>query len=417
METIVHHLRELWAERRRVGLVMLGVVWGTLSLTLLVSLGNEMVDASGQTSRNFGTGLLRVGGGATTVPHRGLPAGRWIDRVPEDAEVVLAGVSGLKDVAIERVGSSSNPLEYGDTRLNVRVVGCSPAFGELREYRPQPGGRFLNERDEAEHRAVIFLGHRTAERLFGDVDPVGETVELWGRTFTVVGVRVPSITMASYSSEDRDKVAIPASTFTDLFGWRELSILWGSFAEPERGPGARQEVMDDVFATLAARNGIHPDDRDAIWMMDYVEIEEMVDLILAGNRAFMLVGGVIGLLVALVGVANVTYVMVEERTREIGVQMALGARPRDVALARLAESLFVTLVGGVIGIAVAAGFLLLLNLIELDPEVRGYVGRPEVSVPVGAIVVALLVVGGGLAGWWPARRAAAMNPVEALREE
>ena len=417
MSEILYHLRELWAERARVGLVVLGVVWGTLSLTLLFAFGESFVDSTTQTAQNFGSALLRVGEGATTLPYRGLQAGRWIDRFPEDADAVLAAVPGVKAVALEAIGSSSNPLEYGDARMNVRVCGVTPVFGELRKHRPQPGGRFLNERDEAEHRRVVFLGNRTAARLFDDAAPVGETVEVWGVSFTVIGVLRPRVTTSSYSGEDRDKLYMPLSTFHDLFGRRDVSYLIVQFVDPGSGPEDRRPVVDGVFATLAGRYGIHPRDREAVWMYDHVEIQEMIDLILDGNRVFLDVVGVIGLLVALVGVANVTYVMVEERRREIGIQMALGARPRSVAAARLLEGLLVTLTGGVIGVAATAMLLWLLNRVELGFEVRGYLGYPAVSLQVGATVVALLVLGGALAGWWPARRAAALDPVVALREE
>jgi len=406
-------ISELWSERGRVGLVILGVLWGTLSLTILLAFGNEFVDSVTETNRNFGPSLVRVGSGATTMPFGGWPAGRSIQLVPEDAEAVRAAVSGTTGVAIEYVTSVRNPLRYRDVRMNVSLVGCTPSFGDLRRQTPQPGGRFINERDEAEHRRVVCLGSRIKQRLFGAAPAVGETVQLWDTSFTVVGVLTPKITTTSYEAEERDKVVIPASAFRDLRGWRTISYLWVRFEDP----GQRRWVMDAVRGVLAVRHGFDPADRDAVWMMDHVEIEEMIDQILDGNRIFMLFVGVIGLLVALVGVANVTYVMVEERTREIGVQMALGARPRTVALERLAEGLIVTVTGGVLGLAASAALLWLLNLAELGPEVRAYLGRPVVSLPLGVLVVVLLAAGGCLAGWFPARRAAALDPMEALREE
>ena len=416
MSSLLHHLRELWAERGRVGLVVMGVVWGTLSLTLLLAFGAEMVETTTGTAGNFGTHLLRLGSGARTVPYRGLPAGQWIHRYPEDADAILAGVPGIDAVAVEYMAGSGNPLEWGEQRMNVPVVGCTPSFGDLRNQRPSPGGRFLNQRDELEQRRVIFLGTRTAERLFGTHEAVGERVELWNVTFTVVGVLRPTTTTTSYSGEDRDKVCIPSSVFRGLYGRRTANIVWARFTDVGDSPTDREGVIDAVFEILAKRHGIHPDDRGAVYLMDYVEIEEMVDGILAGLRIFTVGVGLIGLLVALVGVANVSYVMVEERTAEIGVMMALGASPTSVLRARLFESVVVTVTGGVIGVAATAAILALLNLIELGPDVRAYLGHPTISLPLGAVIVALLVAGGVLAGWFPARRAAVMNPVEALRE-
>ena len=333
MEAVAHLLRELWAERGRISLVVLGVVWGTLSLSLLLAVGGELVAATTETSRSFGTGLLRFGTGATTMSHGGMPAGRTIQLVPEDAEAVRVAVPGVRAVAVEYIRGGANDLRFGDRLLNVVMCGCDPGFGNLRRYLPQPGGRFINERDQAEHRRVVFLGNRTKERLFGAEPAVGRSVELRGVHLLVIGVLKPKITTSSYTAEDRDKVVIPASTFRDLMGWRSISNLFVRVEDPPR----RQPVIDAVYGVLAARHGFHPADRDAVRMGDYVEIEEMVDLIVDGNRIFMICVGVLGLLVAIVGVANVMYVMVEERRCEIGVQMALGARPRDVALERLGE--------------------------------------------------------------------------------
>ena len=416
MDTILHHLRELLRERSRVALVILGVVWGTLSLTLLVAFGSEMGSASRQTIDNMGHSLLRVGNGTATREWRGMPVGRWIDRVEEDAAVVLAAVPGIEDAAVECLAGGGNPLERDGVRMNVSVAGAGANFGDLRHQLPQPGGRFLNERDVTEHRSVIFLGDRTAARLFGSEDPVGGEVMLRNRPFTVIGVRRPLVNASSYSGDDRDKVCIPVSTFRDQYGWTTISNLWLRFRERGASPASRQPVIDEVFAALAARSSIHPEDRDAIWMMDYVEIEEWIGGLTGGLRYFMVGVGVIGLLVALVGVANVTFVMVEERTREIGVEMALGARPRDLAFARLAQSVLVCLIGGACGVLAAAGILALFNQVPLETDARAYLGHPSVSFPLGAIVAAVLALGGGLAGWVPARRAARLNPVEALRE-
>jgi len=264
---------------------------------------------------------------------------------------------------------------------------------------------------------MIFLGDRTAVRLFGTRDPVGETVQLWNRSFTVVGVMLPRVVTSNYGGEDRDKVSIPASACRDLYGDRRLSYVWAQFSNPNFEAPQRQAVMDQMFAKLAARHGIAPGDRTAIWFRDHTEIEEMVSSIVISLRIFLLGVGLIGLIVALVGVANVSYLLVEERTCEIGVQMALGARPGDIARAQLLESLLVTLTGGLIGIGVTAAILMVLNLAELGPEVRGYLGHPGGSLGLSLAVVAMLVAGGCFAGWYPARRAAAMNPVEALREE
>ena len=174
---------------------------------------------------------------------------------------------------------------------------------------------------------MCFLGDRVARRLFGEADPVGRTLELAGTPLTVVGVGPERITHTNYNGEDRDKLSLPATTFRDLLGWEFVSFAWVGLepgAEPER-------VRREVRRALGARLQFDPGDEDALDVQDYTEIRALVDGILGGIQVFTLLVGVLGLLVSVVGVANVMLALVEERTRELGVQLALGARPRELA--------------------------------------------------------------------------------------
>ena len=219
MEGVLERLRELWAERRRLLWVALGVAWGTLSLTLLVAFGNSFVAATHGTMDHFGRDLLRISGGSTTLPYRGVPAGRGIPLRTQDA-ALLRGLPGVVDVELECSSGGGNPVRYGDVQANVPLSGAGPRFQELRGMKPQPGGRFLNDLDNEKRRKVCFLGHRTKQRLFGEADAIGKSIEIHGTPFTVVGVREENITISNYNGDDRDKVAIPYESFLELRGWR-----------------------------------------------------------------------------------------------------------------------------------------------------------------------------------------------------
>jgi putative ABC transport system permease protein len=412
-DLFVEQLRELWAERGRVGLVALGVAWGTLSLTLLVAFGRGLEEGTIQTVETFGVNLLRVGGGATSRSFEGLSAGRWTRLQVEDEGLLAAGLPEARTVALEYSRGSEFVVRFGDKKTSAPLSGTGPEFRDLRGMRPQAGGRFVNERDVREHRRVCFLGHRTKLRLFGEAPAVGAEVELLGVPFLVIGVRQPLVAISSYNGDDRAKITIPHTTFRDLMGPNQISFLFVELESDEQ----RKAAVASIYQLLGSRHGFDPEDRNALGVQDFMVMQDMIGGMLDGNRYLNNIVGIFGLLVAMLGVMNVMYAMVEERTREIGIRMALGASPSDITRERLVEGLVVTSVGGVAGMVSCAAILGALNRLPLPAEARAYMGEPHMSLGLGVGVVVLLSVAGCLAGWFPARRAAALDPVVALREE
>ncbi|MBL7009019.1 MAG: ABC transporter permease [Planctomycetes bacterium] len=413
MEALRLLLRDLWAEKGRNALVALGVTWGTLSLTLLVSFGWEFVAAMNQVAANYGRSILRVSSGFTSAPFEGLPAGRFVELGQEDADLIGRAVPGLRGVSVEHSRMLGNPARYRDRQLNATLIGVEASFGELRNFRPEPGGRFIDREDERLNRRVAFLGHRVRDHLFGEEDALGETIEVWGQPFTVIGVLARRTVLTNNNGEEPDKIAIPASVYRELTGRQRAEFLVVSL----RDPAEEQRVERAIRELLGGRHRFDPADEDALDVFSVIELEQMIGIITSSNRALVVVVGLLGLLVAAVGVGNVIFLMVQERSREIGVQIAIGARPRQVAAARLVEGLALTLSGGLAGMLVATVLLELAATIPMDPEARAYLGTPRVSFGVAGAVVLILMTVGGLAGWLPGRRAAALDPVVALREE
>lgn len=413
MDAFAEQLRELWSERRRVFWVALGVAWGTLSLTMLVAFGSSFVSATHQTINNFGENLVRFGSGSTTIPYQGIAAGRYIPLTKNDADALRKGVIGVKKLGIEYSSGEVNPMEYGNVRINVSLSGCEPIFESLRGMIPQPGGRFINKLDVEEHRRVCFLGHRTKDLLFGDAEAVGKTVLLYDQPYLVIGVRAENVSISGYNGDDREKVSIPYTSFKDLRGWTNPSFILVGLDHLAN----KTEVFASIYSIMGARHQFDPADTDALDTQDYMELTQRIDGMLDGNRYFNGIVGFFGLLVSILGVMNVMYVLVEERSKEIGVRMALGALPKQILRERLLEAILVTLIGGVVGILSCMGLFSIVNLIPVGEDARAFMGYPTMSLGLAILVTLILTLAGSAAGWHPARRAALMDPVEALREE
>lgn len=412
LEWLRHRLRELVVDRGRVLLVMLGVLWGALSLTVVLSFGQGFRDAMAAAVWASGHNLIRISNGMTTQPYAGLPAGRWIRLTPEDAPVLEKRIEGLRALSVE-FRSPVDSLEYQGRQINTWTHGVNSCYGEIRALQAQPGGRFFNEQDEAERRRVIFLGNVVKERLFGNAPAVGERILLRGAPFTVVGVLRPKVAMSDYNGADGGKVFIPASTFQALRGWRNLSYMIVGLESPHYDRLAVRTIRE----TFGGRYKFDPADLSALEVWNQVAEDRRVLNIVNATRVLMGLVGVLGLLVALIGVANVMFVLVEERRREIGIQMALGARPSILMAGFFFEGLVLTVSGGGLGLAASAGVLWLFNRLPLDATARAYLGSADVSLPAAATVTLFLGIAGCAAGFFPARRAANLDPVTALREE
>ena len=412
LEPIRVRFRRLTAERTRTLLVLLGVVWGTLSLTVVLAFGEGLYGAMHRAMRGSGKDYLLFWSGSTTRPHAGLPPGRWIGLIPEDGRILEQGVPAVRGVSAEFI-SPGAVLRYGERHMNCGVHGVDPIYAELRAQVPEAGGRFLNERDNQERRRVIFLGDAVKQRLFGDRPAVGQTLTLWGTPFTVVGVLRAKVALSNYEWRDRDKVFVPSETLRQTLGWRYVSYLVVGLKDPQRD----EEAITQIYRILAARRGFDPLDRNALGMNNQIALDRIIGGIILGVRVLMGIVGLLGLLVALVGVTNVLYVMVEENRRDIGVLIALGARPSWVLGDLLADGVLLTLVGGALGLFGAAVMLELFNQLPLGAEPKAYLGTPAVSVGLAGLLTVVLGVAGAVAAYVPGRRAALTDPAQILREE
>jgi putative ABC transport system permease protein len=293
------------------------------------------------------------------------------------------------------------------------VRGVDPSFGEMRNIIPQEGGRFLNEMDSALKRRVAVLGDELATDLFAKDDPVGKSVLINQSTFLVVGVMQPKVMMGMYSGPDKGQASIPAPTFKAMFTDGKLQNMVYKPANEDVGDQAKWQI----YRVLGRKYRFDPDDERALGVWDTRENQRITGNIALGIQMFLGIIGGLTLFVGGMGVANIMYAVVKERTREIGVKMALGAKVRQVMSPFVLEALVMTIIGGVLGTTVSLILMTVIAALPLKGEAFEFLGRPTFSPAIAAATSLILGTVGALAGYFPARRAASVNPAESLRYE
>jgi len=406
-------LRSSRVQKKRAILTVAAIAWGSLSLLLMLSFGEGLKRQLTLAQHGMGRNIAVMWPGETTMPWQGLPAGRAIRPRVEDIELLRERVPLLQRVTGELVDWGS-VYSYGDKTVNSRTNGVHLDYGEMRNHLAARGGRFLNPVDQKLRRRVIFLGDGLAEELFDEEDPVGKTVKVDGVPYLVVGVMEPKLQMGTYQGPDKDHGVIPVSTFEAQFGWNRLSNIVIQVEDPE----TMERALLEVRKVMGAKYGFDPSDERVLGTWDTVEGSKVLAGILIGIQAFLGIIGALTLFVGGIGVANIMYAVVKERTREIGVKMALGARARWITGPIILEGLTYTLLGGVVGMIMATGVIALLDMIPTaGNEAVEMLGKPTLSVPIAIGNAAVLGFIGLLAGYFPARRAATVDPAETLRYE
>jgi putative ABC transport system permease protein len=410
-------LRYFWRDfrkhKKRATLTVAAIVWGTMSILLLLAFGQGLKTQLDRNQRGLGENIMIVWGGQTSIPYEGLPRGRRIRFRPEDVEVIRKSIP-----EIERIGAEYSrwgvDIVRGKTVLSQHICGEYPTYREMRSHYETRGGRYLNDLDMALKRRVIFLGHDLAKKLFPGGNAVGQTVMLTSVPFTVIGTGQDKQQMGMYGGPDVDKASIPATTFHSMFGYKYLSNL---VIQP-KSDKLNETVEKRLNQVLGARLKFDPEDDMALSIWDTIEGRREMQNMMLGMQIFMGVIGGMTLLIAGIGVANIMYVVIKERTKEIGIKMALGAKPRTIQHQFLFEALFICFSGGAAGIFISQLFCDLLSLVPRDPDSSmSWLGNPTISMPIGLLTVVIIAAIGFAAGYFPSRRASRLNPAETLRYE
>ncbi|MDX1740510.1 MAG: ABC transporter permease [Rhodothermales bacterium] len=403
---------DLRVQKTRAFLTMFAITWGTISVVLLLAFGEGLGIKMRDGFVNAGDRIFVVYGGETSQPFDGLPKGRQIRLRAEDVDLLKRSIPGI-DMASVSYGRWGASIETGDVRTTSYMEGVDPAFEEMRRMFPAMGGRFLNSRDVEFKRRVVFLGDEIAEQLFGDAEAVGGTVEIDGLPFKVSGVMQSKLQTAMNNGPDADRVIIPSSVFEAIYGNRYVNHLILRPRDITEAPTVKRQI----YEVLGSRYKFSPDDERAILVWDFIEDAKIGERVFLGIQIFLGAVGGLTLLLAGVGVANIMYVTVKERTREFGVKLAVGARKVHVKTQVVFEALLISLTGGAIGLALSWAVVAAVSSIPDKEGAAEFLANPRLSLGT-AIVTILVLTGIGLAaGYFPARKAASVDPVESLRYE
>lgn len=401
-------------QRKRMFLTVMAIAWGTVAIVLLLAVGEGLKRSMTRGTRGLGEGIAVIWPGETSKDYAGFPAGRPVRLRAEDAAFLVESIPeiGFASGEMNRWGTR---FSFGGKDLNKKVTGVQPGFGEMRYMIPQEGGRFLDRLDHEQKRRVIFLGDGVKEDFFGDEPAVGKTILVAGVPFKVIGVMVHKQQMSMYGGPDANQGFIPLSTFETMFSQPFLNEL---VYKPAR-PGLMEVAERRVAEILGGKYRFDPEDERALPTWNTQRSQAGQAKMNLGIEIFLGMIGGLTLLIGGVGVANIMFATVKQRSREIGIQMAVGARRAWILGPLVLESSALTALGGVVGLGIGMVLVKVLGYFQSRSDSMAFrmMGEPTFSLPLVLVTIAILGVIGFFSGYFPARRATAIQPAAVLRDE
>jgi putative ABC transport system permease protein len=405
-------LTEFKVHKRRLILTTLAIAWGTFTILILLAFGEGLKRELVKSGKGMGENLVVVWGGQTSKPYKGLPAGRTIRFSKEDIKLIKASIPEIKSISGE-TNRWDVDASVGKIQRSIMVVGVDDQFGEMRNQIPQMGSRFLHPEDVDKKKRVVFMGWDVINKFFKPEDAVGKTIIIDKIPFMIIGILKEKMQSSNYNNMDQAKSYIPETTFEAMYGDRYYSNLVYSLNDIKEA----RIVEKKLYKVLAAKYQFDPEDEMTLGIWDVIKMHEMTEKAMLSLQIFLGIIGGLTLIISGVGLANIMYVSIKERTREIGVKLAIGAHPKQILRQIISESFFFSLIGGGIGTFFALILIQIVKNIQVSNMALAFLTHPRVSGPIAFTTISVLTLITFFAGYFPARKAAKANPIEALRYE
>jgi putative ABC transport system permease protein len=414
-ELILQSWDALARNRLRSILTMMGIVWGLTTVVLLLGYGQSVSEGVLTAFLGIGNNVIIVWQGQTSMQAGGQRAGKRINFKYEDIQAIRDEAPLVRLVSAE--WDDAVAYKYGDKVISVQSKAIQYPYGEMRKLNVTEG-RYFEDSDFTEHRHVLIFGPNAARKVFGNRDPVGDHVTINGETWDVIGLLRLKIQDSSNNGPDNENVFMPFESMGDINHQRDPGMFVFQPVTPLEHKAALAQVRD----VLARRHNFNPKDDKSTPEWDTVDDVKDIEQF---GIALRLILGFIGFLtlgVGGVGVMNIMLVSVTERTKEVGLRKALGARNRDIAFQFLVEALVLTFAAGLVGMLVSIGLAHAIPPMPLYSDLyktANHEGDIFLKTSSGVMLTAFVILAfvGVTAGMWPALKASRMEPVEALRYE
>lgn len=396
----------------RTFLTAFSVAWGIFILMILLGVGTGLQHGVEYDFRDDAINSIWISGGQTSKPFKGMKSGRRLSLKLEDYQEIRDKVKGVEYAATRFHCWGNFTVRYKQKYSSFNVLGVSPEMMYLENQHPSLG-RYINELDMKERRKVAVIGSKVVEGLFAkNENPIGKWIDVRGVQYLTVGV---------YEDEGNEgemkNVFIPLTTAQLAYNAKN-TVHTIMYTVGDASVKESRAMANKTREMLSSKYKFDPTDERAMYIRNNVENFQKFKNLFVGVKLFMWVIGVFTIIAGIVGVSNIMFIVIKDRTREIGVRKAIGAPPSSIIGLFLQESILITMVAGYIGLITGIGVIELIKWVLIEFNIDApYFRDPEIDLFTAVFATILLVISGALAGYFPARKAAKVNPIVALKDE